>query len=89
MGQMCPICKTHQAQIKVFTSTLDPAWSAADVVAVELACHHKVGNEEYMEYQKLALKIKMAAEEQIIALREKTTSELGAAWEKVRGKDKK
>lgn len=50
MGMQCPECDTYQAQVRVITIDDKPPKKAADVIAVELACGHIVGSQEYTEY---------------------------------------
>lgn len=86
MGQICPECKTHQPQIQTFTRDLGPAFKAEDVVAVKLACGHKIGNKEFNEYQKVVTDVITKARAQIDTINENVNSQIAAEWEKMKAK---
>jgi hypothetical protein len=86
MGHICPVCQTYQPQVKVHTLDEKPPKKPEDIFAIDLACGHTVGGEEYQQFLKLRAEILKDAAGKKLALENETKAKLAAAWKSTVGK---
>lgn len=61
MGQICPICQSHQAQVQLLTTHQGKTNAhSRDVIGVRLACGHDIYGKEASEFQKSVNEIEQA-----------------------------
>jgi hypothetical protein len=81
MGEVCPICNTHQPYVQAITVDGEPAQKADEILARRLKCGHVLGGSQYEAFKKSSHDIDLEAFNTVQAARQNAVDKKSALWQ--------